>query len=105
MNFVLTRDLDAVAWELRGHWASGRRVALSIDGDVSRVEGHVQAVSPTGAYVVVAELHVPLDRVLAVHRPSRLGDSTVAFGEAWFGRAHRFEQIPGQLSFDDEYQR
>lgn len=73
---ALARPLRSVAWELRTSWARGLRVSLSIDADVERVEGHVQTVSATDAFVVVAGLHVPLDRILAVHRPSRLGDST-----------------------------
>jgi hypothetical protein len=72
---ALIRPLRAVAWELRTAWARGRRVSLSIEADVERVEGHVQHVSPTNASVTVAGLMVPLDRVLAVHLPSRLGDS------------------------------
>jgi hypothetical protein len=66
---------------------------LNIDGDVMRVEGFVRTVSPTDAFVVVGGLHVPLGRVLAVHRPSRVGDATWREGEPWSGplppSAHR----------------
>lgn len=84
---ALVRLPDAIAWELRGAWSTGRRVALSLAADVVRVEGWVSSVSPTGGYAVVAGLHVPLSRVLAVHRPSRLGDSTYreGSGEPWTG--------------------
>jgi|SRR5215212_6689529 len=73
---VLYRAAQRMAAELRTAWASGRRVALSIEGG-ERVEGHVERIAATAAWVRVAGLHVPLDRVLALHRPSRLGDSTV----------------------------
>lgn len=79
-------------WELRGAWASGRRVALSLDDacELQRVEGFVQAVSPTDAWVRVRGWRVPAWAVLAVHLPSRLGDST-ARGGPWHGMARRVE--------------
>ena len=96
MTLALARPLRAVAWELRGAWASGRRVSVTLERcDVDRVEGHVFTVAATDATVTIAGLSIPLDRVLAVHRPSRLGDSTVADGERWRGRARRVER-PGQ---------
>lgn len=95
---ALVRPVAAVAWELRGAWATGRRVAVSLErADVGRLEGHVSRVSATGATMVLAGLHVPLDRVLAVHWPSRLGDSTVAVDERWRGRARAPRAFPGQL--------
>ena len=74
---MLTRSTPAMVWELRTAWATGRRVALSLDErcELNRVEGAVDRVAATGVYVVVAGLHVPTERVLAVHRPSRLGDA------------------------------
>ena len=77
-------------WELRGAWASGRRVALSLDDrcDRSRVEGHVRSVSPTDGWARIGGLTLPADAILAVHLPSRLGDST-ARGGAWLGPARR----------------
>lgn len=69
----LVRPSSAVAWELRSAWATGRRVALSIDGDETRAEGFVTTVAATGAYCKVGGLHVPLERVLAVHRPVPFG--------------------------------
>ena len=64
----------------------GLRVSLTIEGDVLRVEGLVEHVSPTAATATVSGLLVPLERVLAVYRPSRLGDSTHAEGEPWRGK-------------------
>jgi hypothetical protein len=101
-NFTLCRPADGMAWELRAAWASGKRVALSIDrdGTVERLEGHVRRVAPSGAFVVVGARHVPLDLVLAIHNPSRLGDSTVK--RAWVVREpHRDEQRTGQLALWD----
>ncbi len=88
---ALTRPVGSVAWELRGAWASGRRVSLTIDGDVERVEGHVQTVAATDAFARVNGWHVPLERVLAVHRPNRLGDSTYddSGRERWAGYVPR----------------
>lgn len=66
-------------------WAKGWRVSLAINGDETRIEGFVSSVAATGSYVVVGDLHVPVDRILAVYRPSRLGDSTFEEGERWAG--------------------
>lgn len=96
MGVALVRSIGSMAWELRAAWASGRRVALTIDG-ASRVEGHVQAVSATDATVKVAGVLIPLGLVLAVHVPSRLGDSTVRGGR-WAGDPRRVD-LPGQLAF------
>jgi hypothetical protein len=87
-----------MAWELRGAWATGARVALSLDHRCRwrRVEGHVRAVSATGASVTVNGWRVPLEAVLAVHKPSRLGDSTARAG-GWFGRRYeppQAEELP-----------
>lgn len=98
MNYLaLSRPASSMAWELRSAWASGRRVALSLERcDIIRVEGHVQHVAATGAYVQVRGMHVPLDCVLSVHYPSRLGDSTARHG-AWAGIARRVEPQRDQL--------
>lgn len=89
----LIRPLRAVAWDLRSAWASGRRVSVTLErADVNRV----YSVSATDATVTIAGLLIPLDRVLAVHRPSRLGDSTVGEGERWRGMARRRDPMPGQ---------
>jgi hypothetical protein len=95
VTLALVRPVSAVAWELRGAWATGRRVALSLDrADVDRLEGIVSRVAASGAFVVVRGKYVPLERVLAVHHPSRLGDSThrAAAGWAGAGRAPRAPQ-------------
>jgi len=94
---ALTRPLSAVAWEPRTAWATGHRISVTLErADTDRVEGHVSRVAATDATVTIAGLMIPLDRVLAVHRPTRLGDSTVGVGERWRGRARRVEQLPGQ---------
>ncbi len=94
---ALVRQLSMAAWDLRAAWATGKRVAVTLErADVGRVEGHVFSVSPTNATVTIAGLMIPLDRVLAVHAPSRLGDSTIEEGERWRGRAHRLIPLPGQ---------
>lgn len=98
---ALIRPLRAVAWELRAAWAAGRRVSVTLERcDVERVEGHVQRVAATDAYIVITGRHIPLERVLAVHLPSRLGDSTVKGDAPWFGRARAPEQVPGQIGWD-----
>jgi hypothetical protein len=98
-NFVLYRSADVLAWELRAAWASGKRVALSLErpDGVKRLEGHVRRVAPSGAFVVVGATHVPMDVVLAVHNPSRLGDSTISARGQWWGAPHRITQREGQL--------
>jgi hypothetical protein len=94
---MLVRPLSAVAWELRTAWATGRRVALSLERcDVDRLEGTVQRVAATGATVKVAGLVVPLDRVLAVHWPSRLGDSTQRGESADPARPRALARYDGQ---------
>ncbi len=93
---ALVRPVSTTLWELRTAWAKGRRVAVTLErADVDRLEGHVSRVSATGATVAIAGVDVPADRVLAVHLPSRLGDSTVGSDERWHGRARRVE-YPGQ---------
>jgi len=88
MGSALVRQPASMAWELRAAWAVGTRIALSLDERCRspRMEGHIQSVSPTGAFVVMASTHVPVEAILAVHRPSRLGDSDHAQGKAWRGR-------------------
>lgn len=87
MTVALIRPVSSVAWDLRSAWAKGWRISLAIDGDVRRVEGFVETVSPTDASAVVSGLLVPLSAVLAVFRPSRLGDSTYEEDDgSWNGR-------------------
>lgn len=91
---VLHDAVATIVRELRAAWATGRRVALSLDGFGGRIEGHVERVAASDASVVVAGETLPLERVLALHRPSRLGDSTAAAGERFDarGRAPRAPQ-------------
>jgi len=98
---ALVRPLAAIFWDLRGAWASGRRVAISLDADIPRAEGHVTKVSATDASVHVGDLLIPADRILAVHLPSRLGDSTVRTGDPWAGPPRRPVEIEGQLRMED----
>jgi hypothetical protein len=96
VSLALVRPIGSTFWELRASWASGRRVALTLDADVRRVEGHLTRVAATDEFVKVGDLLVPGDRILAVHYPSRLGDSTHVEGRAWSGPSPRPEQIAGQ---------
>lgn len=101
MGEALIRPIRSVLWELRTCWATGRRVSLSLDERCSmdRLEGHITRVASTDAFVCLGSVHVPADTILAVHSPSRLGDSTFEEGEAWRGRARRHvpqvEELPG----------
>lgn len=74
---VLYRAEERWLMELRAAWATGRRVALSLERcDFDRMEGIVTRVAASGAHVRVRGRLVPMDRVLALHWPSRLGDSS-----------------------------
>lgn len=97
MSAELVRPVASMLWELRGAWATGKRVALSLDDrcDPPRVEGWVSRVAATGTFVQVAGWHVPADAILAVHLPSRLGDSDHERG-TWHGPIRRLQPIPGQ---------
>lgn len=86
---ALVRRADAMLDELRAAWASGRRVALTVAGE-RRLEGHVRHVSSTGAFVDIGKRRVMAGDLLAVHRPSRLGDSTI--------RTAAFDKRPRDLS-------
>lgn len=100
LGVALERPTSSKAWDLRWAWATGHRVSVSLDvADLQRVEGHVAAVSATDAYVIIRRLHIPLDRILAVHKPSLLGDSTARGGQ-WSGPRPRVLAIAaGQLHF------
>lgn len=105
MSTALVRPLSAVTWELRRAWATGRRVALSLEGcDVDRLEGVVMHVSGTGVIARVRGLLVPTDRILAVHWPSVVGDGerTPSGGPLPDGQGRAPEQIPGQTQLQVE---
>lgn len=93
---ALVRRVDAMLDELRAAWASGRRVALTVDGG-RRVEGHVGHVATTGVFVDVGSKRVMADAVLAVHLPSRLGDSTIRTA-AFHEGPRDLEPAAGQLA-------
>lgn len=99
---ALARPLRAVAWELRAAWATGRRVAVSLErADMARLEGVVRAVAATDAFAVIDGVNVPLERVLAVHLPSRLGDSAVRAGP-WSGPVPDAARVhPDQLGLEE----
>lgn len=67
----IERPEHAKAWELRGHWIAHRRVVVTLTPRclVERIEGLVSHVAVTGAFVVIDGWHVPLEDVLAIHRP------------------------------------
>lgn len=94
-------DLVArVVWELRAAWASGRRVALTLERcDIDRAEGVVSRVWATGAAAVVGGVLVPLDRALAIHWSTRLGDGSRS-GRRGAGLAPRVH--PDQLDLPTE---
>lgn len=61
----------SISWELRAKWATRQDVVLSLSErcDPRRLEGQVNSVAPSGAFVVVDGWHVPMEDVLAVHQP------------------------------------
>lgn len=60
-------------------------------------------VAATGAYCRVSGLLVPLDRILAVHHPTRLGDTSYVEGELWRGPVPLAAvRDPRQLELIDE---
>jgi hypothetical protein len=83
-GIALVRPVSAKAWDLRAAWGAGWRVSVLTDiPGCGRLEGIVTRVAATDAYAQIAGRLVPLDRVLSVHSPSRLGDSTA--GARWSG--------------------
>lgn len=67
----LSRPEQSIAWELRGAWAGHRPVVLTLSARclVERVEGLIERVAVTGAFVVIDGWHIPTVDVLGVHRP------------------------------------
>lgn len=97
MSAELVRLTDSILWELRRHWASGKRVALSLtEQSGRRIEGQVTRVSPTGAWVKVNGVQIQTEDILAVHYPSILGDSTYRGGR-WHFDGLRIVAGTGQL--------
>lgn len=70
---TLVRPVSAIAWELRAAWARTPRpiVVLSLSEHCTprRLTGRIDRVAATDAFIVIDGWHVPLDEVLAVHRP------------------------------------
>lgn len=99
---ALIRPTGSIFWELRGAWATGRRVSLTLERGDERIEGQVHRVAATDAFVEVAGKHVPGDTILAVHSPSLLGDSDAdplrISPRRWHGPARRVlpqtEELP-----------
>lgn len=77
---TVVRPVSAVAWELRGAWARTPRrpVVLSLSERCTprRLEGRVEKVAATNAFAIVDGCHVPLEDVLAVHRPHHTQKAT-----------------------------
>jgi hypothetical protein len=79
MTGGLERPVSSLGWDLRTAMALGREIRVVLSGrcdgvrvaeDGSRVlQGRVQRVSPTNAHMTIQGVMVPLDEVLAVHRP------------------------------------
>jgi hypothetical protein len=64
-----------ISWDLRGAWATGRRVALRLDEtcEIERVEGTVSHVAASSAFVRIRDLEgeiiVPMGAILSLHWP------------------------------------
>jgi hypothetical protein len=69
--FRLERPTGSITWELRAKWATRQPVVLSLSERCKprRLEGLVNRVAPSGAFVVVDGWHVPTEDILAVHLP------------------------------------
>jgi hypothetical protein len=68
---TVERPEQAVAWQLCGHWITGKRVVLTLTERcmVRRLEGKVSYVAVTGAFAVIDGWHVPTQDVLGVATP------------------------------------
>jgi hypothetical protein len=68
---VLERPEQATAWELRTAWATRRRVVLTLSERciVRRIEGTVERVAVTGAFVEINGWHVPTVEIFGVSSP------------------------------------
>jgi hypothetical protein len=74
---ALERPEVAIAWELRGAWATSRVVVVTLEVPpcaIGRLAGKVKRVAVTGAFAVIddaesGEWHVPCERILRVAAP------------------------------------
>lgn len=98
---ALVRLTDSILWDLRRHWASGKRVAVTLTEEAGRrAEGKVTRVSPTNAWVKINGELIPAEAILAVHRPVIMGEDTTHRGKApWHFKPGRppdpQEELPG----------
>lgn len=99
---ALVRRADSILWELRRAWAVGKRISLILtDNAGQRVEGHVSAVSPTGASVTVNGSLIPTETILGCSTRHRWMDEDTTWeqGEPFNGRERRIvpqrEELPG----------
>lgn len=69
--FGLERPTGSITWELRAKWATRTPVVLSLSERCvpRRLEGLVDKVAPSGAFVICDGVHVPTGDILAVHLP------------------------------------
>lgn len=63
---------QSTAWELRGYWASGREVRVTLGKHcmIQTIVGLVTRVSVTGAFAILDGWHVPCAEILATGRPT-----------------------------------
>ena len=67
----LARQEQTTAWELRGAWIESKPVVLTLTERcmIRRLEGLIEYVSVTGAYVMIDGWHVPTVDILGVLKP------------------------------------
>lgn len=67
----LARSEQGIAWDLRARWAAHKPVVLTLSDRcmVKRVEGIIEYVAVTGAFVIVDGWHIPCVDVLGVTAP------------------------------------
>lgn len=62
-------------WELRAAWMTGHWVAIRMTREPGRLEGYVQEVAASGAYVILdprdggESWHIPREQILATFKP------------------------------------
>jgi hypothetical protein len=69
---TLARQEQTVAWELRGAWISRKPVILTLTERcmIRRLEGRVEYVAVTGAFVLIDGWHIPTVDILRVAKSS-----------------------------------